>query len=91
MVTNVKPEAFEVKGFGSQFPFEALKDPGCYLSNWSGHLIRLPNDGVKEGRSPVIEILGKEPMLVTMLSHDPFLSITKARMLAADLDLPVNF
>jgi hypothetical protein len=90
MVTHIKPEA-EGKGFGAQLPFEALYEPGCYLSNWSGHLIRLPKDGVKEGRSPVIEILGKEPMFVTMLSNDPFLSITKARMLAADLDLPVNF
>jgi len=30
-------------------------------------------------------------MLLTKLSDDPFIGMTKARMLAADLDLPVNF
>jgi hypothetical protein len=91
MLTTAKPEAPEIKGLGTQCPFEALKEPGCYLSNWSGHLIRMPNDALKDGRSPLLEILGKETMFVTKLSSDPFISITKARMLAADLDLPVNF
>lgn len=38
-----------------------------------------------------MEICGKEPMLLTRLSNGPFIGMTKARMLAADLDLPVNF
>jgi hypothetical protein len=91
MLTTVKPGAPEVKGLGSKLPFESLKEPGCYLSNWSGHLIRVPNDAIKEGRSPFLEILGKEQMLVTKLSNDPFIPIAKARTLAADLKLPVNF
>jgi len=28
---------------------------------------------------------------VTRISDDPYLPMTKARMIAADLDLPVNF
>ncbi len=89
MVTKTKET--ESKFYGTQFPFEALTEPGTYFCNWSGHLIRLPQDAVKQGRSPVIEILGIEPLYVTKLSDDPFTPITKARMLAADLDHAVNF
>ena len=81
----------ESKMAGAKIPFESISQPGTYLSNWSGHLVRIPPDGFKEGRSPVIEIRGKEPFLVTKLSDDPFVAITKARLVAADLDLPVNF
>jgi hypothetical protein len=77
--------------YTAQVPFEEITEPGCYLSNWTGHLIRVPEDAVKAGRSPVLEILGKEPMIVTKISDDPFMTLTKARMIAADLDLAVNF
>ncbi len=89
MSTTVREQ--EHKHCAAVIPFEELNTPGTYLSNWTGHLIRVPEEGVKQGQSPVIEILGKEPMLLTKLSSDPFIGMTKARMLAADLDLPVNF
>ncbi|MFN0006989.1 MAG: hypothetical protein ACKVXR_03700 [Planctomycetota bacterium] len=76
---------------GAQYRWENLVEPGVYFSNWSGHLIRIPPYALKEGFSPVIEIIGREPMLVTKLSDDPYLCISKARMLAANLDLAVNF
>ena len=88
---GTKSPRMEAKHFGSQIPFDSIHEPGIYLSNWTGHLVRIPDDGVKQGRSPVLEILGKEPMIVTKLSDDPYCSLTKARMIAADLDLPVNF
>ena len=81
----------EAQMIGTQYPFSKLNEPGTYLSNWSGHLIRVPDDAVRQGRSPVIEILGTEPLYVTKLSDDPFIPVTKARMLAADLDHAVNF
>ena len=43
------------------------------------------------GHPPVFEIKGKEPMFVTKLSDDPYLSIGKARMIAANLDIAINF
>lgn len=88
---SVKTREVEYKHIAATVPFGEIDTPGAYLTNWSGHLIRIPEDGVKQGRSPVIEICGKEPMLLTRLSDDPFIGMTKARMLAADLDLPVNF
>lgn len=78
-------------GFGMQIPFEAINEPGCYVCNWSGHLIRVPEDAVKPGRSPLLSIKGTETLFVTRLSGDPYLPVSKARMLAADCDAVVNF
>jgi hypothetical protein len=82
---------FDHKGIGTQVPFEAINEPGCYVCNWSGHLLRVPEDSIKPGRSPVITIKGNEPLFVTKLTCDPFIPVTKARTLAADCDVPVNF
>ena len=78
-------------GFGTQIPFEAINEAGCYVCNWSGHLIRVPEDAVKPGRSPLLSIKGTEPLFVTRLSYDPYVPLSKARMLAADCDVIVNF
>jgi hypothetical protein len=86
-----KMKEMDTQFTGTQVPFSKLNDPGTYLSNWSGHLIRVPQDAVRQGRSPVIEILGTETLYVTKLSDDPFIPLTKARMIAADLDHAVNF
>jgi len=75
----------------NQVRFEEIEAPGTYFSNWSGHLLRVPDDGLKPGCSPVISIVGKEKMMVTKLSDDPYIPVSKARLLAADLDLAVNF
>ena len=74
-----------------QIPFAEINEPGTYFSNWSGHLIRVPDEGIKPGHSPVIEIRGNEPMMVTWLSDDPYLPLTKARFISADQDLDVLF
>ncbi len=76
---------------GVQGPFESISLPGTYYSNWSGHLLRVPEDALQPGRSPVVEIRGKEPMFVTRLSEDPVLCLSKARLIAANRDLAVNF
>lgn len=91
MTTAVKTKEYEPANMGSQCPFHRIDEPGVYVSNWDGHLVRVPEDALKQGRSPVIEILGREPLTVTKLHDDPFLAISKARMIAADLDISVNF
>jgi hypothetical protein len=77
--------------FGTQFPFEAINEPGCYVCNWSGHLLRVPEDGVAPGRSPMLNIVGTTALYVTKISDNPFIPVTKAKMLASNLDLAVNF
>ncbi len=88
--TKYKRESQE-ESVGTQLKWGGISEPGAYLSNWSGHLIRLPEDALEPGRSPVFEIIGKEPLMVTKLCNDPFVPVSKARMIAADLDLAVNF
>ena len=89
MVTQA--QEMETHRLGASIPFDSLNEPGTYVSQWSGHLVRVPAEALKPGHSPVLEILGKEPMFVTKLSDDPFLPLTRARLVAADLDLSVNF
>jgi hypothetical protein len=78
-------------GTGAKVPFEYLNEPGTYICNWSGHLLRVPEDAIKPGRSPVWGITAKEPLFVTKLSNDPYMTVSKARMIAADWDVAVNF
>ncbi len=76
---------------GTCIPFESIQEPGAYICNWSGHLVRIPEDGVTLGRSPMISLVGTEPLFVTKISENPFVTATKARLLACNCDLPVNF
>lgn len=78
-------------GVGTTFGFDQIESPGAYVCNWSGHLLRIPDDAVNHGRSPVLEILGKDDLQVTKISENPFIAVTKARMVTSDLDLDVNF
>lgn len=78
-------------GFSTKIPFESITDPGCYICNWSGHLLRVPEDGVTPGRSPLVNIVGPEQLYVTKISDNPFIPVTKARMIACNLDINVNF
>ena len=76
---------------GTVVPFDCIQDPGCYICNWSGHLMRVPEDGVAAGRSPLINIIGNEPLFVTKLSDNPFIPLTKAKLIASNFDCNVNF
>jgi hypothetical protein len=71
--------------------FSQVNEPGLYVETQTGALVRIPEDAVRPNRSPALSIIHREPWVVTKISDDPFLSITKARMVAADLDLAVNF
>jgi len=76
---------------GTTVPFDAIQEPGAYICNWSGHLLRVPEDGVAPGRSPLINMVGCEPLFVTKIADNPFVTVTKARLLASNFDLAVNF
>ncbi len=76
---------------GTCVPFDSIQEPGAYICNWSGHLIRIPQDGVTPGRSPMINMVGTEPLFCTKIAENPFVTVTKARLLASNFDLPVCF
>ena len=77
--------------FGATLSFDAICEPGAYICNWSGHLLRVPADGITPGRSPLLNIVGSEPLTVTKICDDPFVTLTKAKLLASNADLAVNF
>ncbi len=54
-------------------------------------MLRVPDDAIKPGRSPLMSLTGTDPLFVTKICEDPFISISKARVLAANCDLNVNF
>ena len=89
--TKTRETEYKTWGFGTQIPFEGINDPGCYVCNWSGHLVRIPEDAIKPGRSPLLSITGADPLFVTKICNDPYVPVSKARMLAADCDVAVNF
>lgn len=83
--------AYAGTNVGTTIPFDGINAPGTYICNWSGHLLRVPEDGVTPGRSPLLNIVGCEPLTVTKISDNPYITITKAKLLASNFDLNVNF
>ncbi len=77
--------------YSERFAFGNLEHPGAYVCNETGCLFRVPADGLAPGRSPLIEIVGKKPTMLTKLCDDPWVPISKARQLAADADVWINF
>ena len=77
--------------WAKQVKFEDINEPGTYVANWSGHLLRFPEDSLKQGRSPLLDIVGKEELYITKISENPYIPVTKARQMAADFDCNVNF
>ncbi len=77
--------------WGMVVPFDQIHEPGCYICHWSGHLLRVPQDGIAPGRSPLMNMIGHDPLYVTKVSDNPYIPVTKARWLAANFDLAVNF
>ncbi len=90
-VTNPEPGPAAHPEVGSVEPFEQIRAPGSYVLKRSGELLRVPEDALQPGRSPAIDIVSKDPWLCTKISNDPYLSVSKARAIAADMDLSVNF
>ena len=88
---NTTNQSYREGDCGKMFPWDQVSEPGAYICHWSGHLLRIPEDGVTAGRSPLVNLIGSEPLYVTKISANPFITLTKARILASNFDLNVNF
>ena len=82
---TIRPSEMQILP-GTCVPFDAICETGCYISNWSGELLRVTPDGLT-----AINTAGSKPLFATKISHNPQITITKARLLAANYDLPANF
>ncbi len=88
---NVEPQKLASPGFGPTCNFDQITQPGCYILQHTGTLLRVPEDALIPGRSPAIDFVSNQKWIVTKITDDPFIPLTQARMTAADLDLFINF
>jgi hypothetical protein len=88
---NTNTTQWENRSFSNTIPFDQIHEPGAYVCSWSGHLLRVPEDGVVSGRSPVLNMVGRDPLFVTKISDNPYITLTKAKLLASNFDISVNF
>lgn len=70
---------------GTILPLDAIQTAGVYLCDWSGHLLRVPPDSLTRQGALAINLIGDSPLTVTLLSSNPFLSLSRAREVAASL------
>ncbi len=70
--------------------FEEIQEPGVYVTE-RGAMFRVPPEGLAQGHSPLISWESKDSVVVTRICEDPYAPISRARQLAADADLGVNF
>ena len=54
--TTHREGEFNTVGSGARIQFEHLNEPGTYVCLWSGHMLRVPEDAIKPGHSPVLGI-----------------------------------
>lgn len=81
----------ESETIGAQLPINSIWEQGAYVCNWDGNLVRVPENFQAGFGSPFFNVVSKEPLFVTKISEDPYVSISQARKVAANLDVPVNF
>lgn len=91
MTTATNTENTTQQAMGVRMPYDSIWQPGCYVCNWSGHLLRVPGDQMSQSWTTMPNVVGAEPLFVTRISDDPFIPLSKAKTLASNLDLPVNF
>jgi hypothetical protein len=75
---------------GVNVPLDSIRDAGTYVCQWSGQLLRVPASAVGPNGA-FFNIVGLTPLLVTKISHDPALPVTRARRAADDMSLKVCF
>jgi len=70
--------------------FNDVNEPGAYITA-EGSLVRFQPDALKEGHSPLITVTSNLDRRLTKISGNPNIAVGKARVVAADADLPVSF
>jgi hypothetical protein len=75
----------------AEMNWNAIDDPGCYLLVETGELVRIPQEAVAPGHSPLVTITSIRETRVAQLSENPAEPISVLRAIAADNDYFVNF
>ena len=72
-------------------PLSDVTEAGAYVVRGTGDLIRVTPSGLTADDDQAVEQQRENRVEVTMISRDPFIRITQARLAAANLDLEINF
>lgn len=72
-------------------PFNQVTESGTYYCHNTGWLYRIPDDNLVLGHSPVLHICSLDDCMLTKISEDPWIPVTKAREVCCNWDLAVNF
>jgi hypothetical protein len=75
----------------AEMSWNEIQRPGCYLIVGSGDLVRIPQDALAPGHSPLITVTSTGETRVAKLSDNPAEPISVLRSFAADNDYFVNF
>jgi len=71
--------------------WNSITEPGCYLLIESGDLVRIPQECLAPGHSPLVTFTSIKEARVAQLSDNPAEPISVLRAVAADNDYFVNF
>ena len=75
---------------GQALHLNDIEHPGAYLCHWNGDLLRVVIDDDGQGIDALPELPCDEAPMLTLLSPDPYVPLSAARMTAANLDLEVQ-
>ncbi len=74
-----------------EMAWNTINRPGCYIIMGSGDLVRIPQEAVAAGHSPLITVTSTGETRVAKLSENVAEPISTLRTIAADNDFFVNF
>ena len=71
--------------------FNGINEPGTYIFEETGTLLRIGPQALVQGHSPLLTMTSKKGVPCARIWPDDTIPIDKARHIAANLGLPVNF
>ena len=74
-----------------EMSWNEIDSPGCYVLIDAGDLLRIPQEALAAGHSPLISVTSVEETRVAKLTDNPADPISTLRTLAADNDYFVRF
>ena len=81
----------ETPSVGVSLPLDSLTEPGTYVCNWSGHLLRVPEADRGTSRFSTGGAQHAAAWTVTRISENPQISRNEAKSLADRLGLTTSF
>jgi hypothetical protein len=83
------PSTHETDSLGVPLPLDSLNEPGTYVCNWSGNLLRVHDTDTTRYSTACHTPL--QQWTVTRISPDPDLSRFEAKALAGNFGLATSF